>query len=282
MFSTIKAKIILGVYVFLILSIPVGAYIASESQTIRSQAKSEKSDQPVTKEPVNNETEEITEEPTPEPSPAVSVSFGPTLTLQLILEGRPQSDQSARIFIGLAEGNPILNPKYLLSFTVDLPATGIFSGLSLAGLNPGDRYTAYIKGPAQIATSSAFIMSPSETKLNSGQPITLTTGDLNEDNAINSADYSIAKAVLGTNLNSTNWNGNIDFNKDGVINGFDLGIITRNLGKTGDSGLWVSKPPPNATSSGTLVPLTPTTGTPSGSPGGNQGYWLWVPGDIPR
>ena len=48
-----------------------------------------------------------------------------------------------------------------------------------------------------------------------------------------------------------NWiknNDNADFNRDGIINLFDLSIIIKNMAKTGDSGVWVSTP---ATSSGT-------------------------------
>jgi len=103
-------------------------------------------------------------------------------------------------------------------------------------------------------------MSPTETNLNSSQPLFLTTGDLNEDNTINSADYTIAKNLYGTTPASSEWNFRVDFNLDGIINNVDLAYIIKNFGKTGVSSTWLS---------------APATATGSGSPSG--GYWLWVP-----
>lgn len=259
----------LASFIFLILSIPVGAYLASQRQIIKSSAYDRTVTNPLpTLSPLTDLTRVSTrsallEEPTPEPTPTSAVSFGPTLSLKLILEGRPEGKQAAKVFVGIAEGSPTSNPKYLLSFTIDLPDSGLFSGLSLAGLTAGNTYTAYIKGPAQIATASAFLMLPSETKLSSGNAITLLTGDLNDDNVINSADLALANAVYGTTPGSPNWNPNVDFNLDGVINTRDLSYIFKNFTKTGESGVWQSTP---ATKSGGLTPQ-----------GSNSGYWLWVP-----
>jgi hypothetical protein len=121
----------------------------------------------------------------------------------------------------------------------------------------------------QIATSSAFIMSPTVTNLNDGQALPLASGDLNDDNAINSADYSIAQKAFGATPSSSNWNDNIDLNKDGVVNVIDLSIISKNLGAVGASGAWTSPLPNIATKSAEI-------NTSIGSP--NQGgYWIWVP-----
>jgi|SRR3990167_5122843 len=265
MFSSTKQKLILGLYIFLILSIPIGAYLMSQRQTTKSQA-SEKVDRNVSLKKTSSTTSTPsaqkkiiipTPTATPSPTPAIASTFGPTLNFKLILEGRPTNRQGGKVFIGIAEGAPAVKPKYLVSFTVDLPDSGIFDGLSLAGLNSGTQYSAYIKPTVQIATSSAFIMSPSITKLNNDQPIKLLTGDLNEDNTINSADYAIAKSHFGTTPQSSTWNINIDFNKDGVINTVDLGFIIKNFGKSGESGVWISPPPTQATSSG--------------------GLWMWIP-----
>ena len=202
-----------------------------------------------------------------------ATSFGPTLDLKLILEGRPPSKMASKIFVGIADAASTTNLKYLLSFNIDLPDSGLFKGLSLAGLTTGSNYQAVIKGPAQIATSSAFLMSATVTSLNNGQPLTLTTGDLNEDNAINSADYSIAKAAYNATPGSAKWNDNIDFNRDGIINSADIAIIIKNMTKTGNSGLWVSPPP--ATKSASLVDQPPIGSADSPEP--RQGYWLFVP-----
>lgn len=271
MFSKFKIRIIIGVYIFILISIPVGAYLASQNTNIKSKAATD--------------TKTVTDSPTPKSSPNSDVrseetsqdgtnttlptSFGPTLNLKVALEGRPAGNQKDKLFVGIVEGSQVgLNPKFLLSFTIDLPLSGEFSGLSLAGLTSGNSYSALLKGSAQIATASAFVMGPTVTNLNAGQAITLTTGDLNEDNSINSGDYSIIQKVNGSTPQSSNWNENADFNKDGIINIFDIAIITKNFGKIGDSGPWTSPIPKEASKSAGLVyPPNSATG----------GYWIWLP-----
>ncbi len=258
MFSTTRQKLLLGVFVILVISIPISSYLLSQRQTLDSKAQ-DKIDRTITSlEPLKDIT------PTPSPSsatipptssPTSTVTYGPTLNFRAILEGRPVNNQATKMFVGVAEGAPVNTPTYLLQFTVDLPDSGEYKGVSLAGLIPNNQYTAYLKGPAQIATSSAFLMVPTTTTLNMGNPLTLLTGDLNEDNVINSADLTIAKLAFGATLQSSNWNGNADFNLDGVINMLDLSLILRNIDKSGSSGVWVSP-------------------TPQGSSGG---YWLWMP-----
>jgi hypothetical protein len=285
MFETLKQKIALAIFVFLILSLPVGAYLMSQRQNIKASASVPPSDRTITNvepspsispaEGLKQATTPKTNTTTTEATPAAAVSFGPTLTLKLSLEGRPSSNQAAKIFVGIAAGSPRVNPTYLLSFTIDLPASGVFSGLSLAGLDIGANYSAYIKGPSQIATASAFTMSPTASSLNNGQVITLLSGDLNDDNAVNSADFAIAKNAFGSSQNSTNWNPTADFNADGVVNALDISYIIKNFTKTGESGVWQSTPQ-GATSSAGL-----TTASSSALPvipqGSTSGYWLWVP-----
>lgn len=274
MFSTFKSRLLLGIYVFIILSIPIGAYLASQNQTIKSTAQEVKSKPPIVKASpsstssakqllgdVRNNLPDETLPSSPSPSsPTIATSFGPTLSFKANLEGRPLKDQSTRMFVGIVEGNLTTNPKFLLSFTVDLPASGEYSNLSLAGLSPGSNYTTLLKSSAQIATSSAFIMAPTVSRLNNNAPLTLLSGDLNDDNVINSADFSIAQKSLGQT-------GVADLNLDGIINAFDLSIIIKNLGQTGASGAWTSPLPKVATPSGGLTP-------PAGS---ESGHWIWVP-----
>lgn len=284
MFSTLKQKLLLGIYVFILLSIPIGAYLASQQQSTNSRAKEQKgtkaaaqvSPKPTTspaKQLLDNSLKELGSNPEASSSSetTTATSFGPTLSLRVAFEGRPTQNQSTRLFVGIAEGNLTSNPKFLLNFTVDLPSTGEYSNLSLAGLSIGTRYTALLKGSAQIATESAFTMSPNITRLNNDQPLNFVSGDLNDDNVINSADYSIAQKALGTTSKSAGWNENADLNKDGLINTFDLSIISKNIGKVGASGAWVSPIPKSASSSGSL------TSPPLGGPGQKEGYWLWIP-----
>ena len=283
MFSTFKSRLLLGVYIFVILSIPVGTYLASQTQNTKSSASEGKTTiikstpklatSPAKELLKDSETgllSESSQSSTPSSSsPTIATSFGPTLSLKAILEGRPTGNQVTKLFVGIFEGITVsTNPKFILSFTVDLPADGTYNNLSLAGLTSGNKYTAILKGSAQIATSSAFTMSPAVTNLNDGQPITMLTGDLNEDNVVNSADLTIAQKALGTTSKSSNWNESVDFNKDGVINIFDLALISKNLGQVGASGTWTSPIPKVTTSSGT---------PPIGSPESGTGYWIWVP-----
>ena len=270
MFETVQQKIALGVFIFLLVSIPIGSYVLSQKQTFRSRASegpkiATDSASPLQEASPSSELSAIDKiKPLtdslkdPSPTPVTAISFGPTLGFKLTLEGRPEDKMASKVFGGIAECKGQTSPKYLLSVTIDLPDTGIFTNLSLAGLNSGTTYTAYIKPTLQIATSSAFIMSPTITYLNNNQVLKLLTGDLNQDNVINSADYSIEKALIGTNSTSSNWNADADFNLDGVVNTIDLAFISKNMAKTGDSGVWIS--------------------TPSGS----SGYWLWVPQQLPE
>lgn len=210
-----------------------------------------------------------------EEKPTAKLTFGSTMDFKIKLEGRPNTDNSAKIFLGIASGQPRNSPKYLLSFSIDVPQTGEYKGLSIAGLDQGKTYSAYIKGPAQIATASAFNLNSNYVNLNpTGEPILLTTGDLNEDNVIDSLDLDIAQKASGLTPTSSKWNPLADFNLDKIINSFDIGIIKKNLGKTGLSGVWYSRPPASASAkaaSGSAM----LEGVNRNQ--GSQGYWIWVP-----
>lgn len=299
----LSTKQLWGVIAFIIIliSIPFAFTLAKQSQVFKSRASEIKSPPKIaTGSATLNESKEVPsssplselqkllQDSTQNPSSATSTSsatptpnlaFGPILTVKINLEGRATGKQAAKIFIGIASGQPSSKPAYILSFSVDFPGSGVFSGLSLAGLNPGSTYTAFIKGPSQIDTASTFVMSPTETVLNSNLPVLLLSGDINEDNVINSTDYTVVKNLFGTTSASSGWNERADINKDGVVNSLDLGLVSKNTGKTGASGLW-SSPIPTASPSAQITP--PAIGGTSGGyeQGSNPpygGYWLWVP-----
>lgn len=277
-------RLLLGAYIFIILSIPIASYLVSQQQIVKSRASetsiptpkptpkaSKKENQSPAKEllslseqavntPGGRESSGLSSEPTPGvSSPTIATSFGPTLSLKASLDGRPLNNQTTKLFVGIMEGSLTANPKFLLSFSVNLASDGSYANLSLAGLTVGNKYTALLKGSAQIATSSAFIMSPTVTNLNNGQALNMLTGDMNEDNTINSSDYAIVQKALGSKNEAA------DFNKDGIVNTFDLAILTKNLGRTGASGAWTSPLPKVATKSASLTPAV-------------GGYWIWIPG----
>lgn len=286
MFSTLKQRLLLGAYVFILLSIPIGTYLVSEYRAnVKSSAYEKKTaaKSGQTAKPTISPAKQLLKDSeldsdldsdldsSNSPSTTLPTSYGPTLSFKINLEGRPVNNQATRLFVGIVEGILSTNPKFLLSFNVDVPTSGQYSGLSLAGLNVGSSYTALLKGSAQIATASAFVMSPASTQLNGGQTINLISGDLNEDNVVNSTDYVLAQGALGSSPASSKWNENIDLNKDSIINSIDLGIIVKNNGRVGASGAWTSPIPNTSTSSAGLI--TPATG--SFDNGG--GYWIFIP-----
>lgn len=292
MFSSTLSKVFLAVFIVIIIAIPVGAYFLSTKQeentqsktsdrTIGEATKSAKSSEKGTKQ--LEKVSQPSTQPTPSATPSQAVAFGPTMDFTVALEGRPVTYQVAKLFVGISKGQKVAKPTYLLIYSVDLPGDGQYKGLSLAGLTAGTEYTAYLKGPSQLDSGVTFNMASTVTNLNGGgTAILLLSGDLNDDNVVNSADFSIASSRFGTNENSANWNSNIDFNRDGVINTIDISIIIKNFGKTGDSGP-VTSTPGTATSSGQLkLPVGgPDEATssiqPPNPPTQKRGYWLWVP-----
>lgn len=304
--------ITLALFAILITSLPVSFYMGrlvfnkplnKNYQAYRDQSQAPKDASaysPVTSEKTDLEKqvkEFLSPTPTVEPqpqadqpmagaaSPLSDVSLGPTLNMKISIEGRAKANYQTKAFVGIAQGKPTTKPKYLLSFTVDFPKSGIFNGLSLAGLESGTAYTAYIKGAAQIDSAATFTLKPTVNILSSSSTIALISGDLNEDNIIDASDYTIAKNLYGATPSSSNWNERADLNLDGTVNNIDLLFINKNIGKTGASGVWYSRI--TTPSSGGAELEEPTqSSVPSLSSGyessseasiHSSGYWLWIP-----
>lgn len=278
--------IALTVTLVLVAIIPTASFVLSENFRSSSSASSGAYTKTVTSSPSGNpktlkpnltgltasnsaQTGANTE---PSPTPSPELVFGPTLTFNVKLDGRPPTNQATKMFVGIAAGSPTNNPSYLLSFTVDVPANGTYKGLSIAGLTVGSTYTAYLKGKAQIATASAFLMGANETVLNNNQALNLLSGDLNEDNLINDADVVIFKQAFGSTASSPNWNPEADFNVDGVITALDYAVMAKNINKSGQSGTWISTP---ATGSASLQ-IPPNIGA-AEEENNQSGYWMWIP-----
>lgn len=303
---TTRDRIIIAVVVILTLLIPTGAYVLSLRYKTQSNAQEYKF--PVTSPKAEATTSsklqdaldrlnqsssksstgatagtQTTTETGTDSTTDSQLILGPSLGFSVILQGRPLDNQTTKAFLGIAAGTPTTRPTYLLSFMVNIPASGAFDGISLTGLETGQTYTAYLKGDAQIATSSSFVVKATPTNL---AALNLLTGDVNEDNVIDNLDYNLVKAAVGTNPSSQKWNALYDFNMDNVINSWDLNIILSNLGKIGASGAWYSYTPIATASAQTTSLLTkPNTGSESSeiTPGtvkanqGKPGYWMWVP-----
>lgn len=303
-------------FIVVLISIPITFSLVKQQQIFSSRASEQKkvatssasitatkprsvpTNSPLTDLQKLIEGSDISPVPTTDTSNAgTNLAFGPTLSFQVSLEGRPAAKQADKVFVGIAPGQTATHPTYILTFTTDVPDSGKFSGLSLAGLNPGSVYTAYLKGSSQIDSGITFTMDPNESSLNNGKPVTLISGDLNEDNVINSADFTISRGYYGTTPASKNWNEKIDLNKDKIINNWDLLYINNNMGKVGTSGTWISTPKTTSLINQDPRPAVGGLASPTGGPANfgdlllssspsaetspsaapSSGYWLYVP-----
>ena len=131
MFTTLKTRLLLGLYVFLILCIPIGAYLVSQQQTVKSRAseatagaslkvspKPKASTSSSSAKQLLNALESSNLLPSSAPeletdSPTIATSFGPTLSLKIALEGRPANNQATKLFVGIVEGSLASNPKFI-------------------------------------------------------------------------------------------------------------------------------------------------------------------------
>lgn len=200
------------------------------------------------------------------------------LKLRVKMDERPVNNQATELFVGIGQGEAQANPKYVLSFLVDLDESGQYSGISLTGLDPNSIYTAYIKGVSQLATTREFTYHPGLIDLGL---IPLISGDVNEDNIIDQNDLLLVKQSIGLTPKSPDFDSALDVNNDGVINGLDLSIVNQNMGKTGEAGVII---PDNMTAStahgiqqSATLETDLDTGSPEASSSAKDGYWLWIP-----
>ncbi len=239
----LKTVVVVTIYLTLMISIPVGLVLYRNSQTnnFNKLADINPKTEVQAGQDQNDKLDNINKLLTT-PTPSLNSDTGPTLSLTIKVEGYPIKDQSAEMFVGIGQGSPTVKPIYLLSYTISVPSSGQFSGISLAGLDNGSTYTAYIKGPSQIDKAISFTISGGNVVLNNNLPIDLISGDLNEDNTIDDKDLSLIKGILGTKAKDPGFNPHADMNKDQIINTIDLGYVLKNKGKIGDSGVWFSVP----------------------------------------
>lgn len=196
------------------------------------------------------------------------------LKLRVKMNDRILNNQSSQLFVGIGQGEAMVNPKYVLSFLVNLDQNGQYSGISLTGLEPNSIYTAYIKGISQLATTREFSF---QTGLADLGLITLISGDVNNDNQIDQSDVLLVKKNMGKNSHSLNFDSSLDVNNDGIINSLDLSIIMQNLGKSGEAGVIFPSQLNEATKSAELQNPDVTGSPESSSSAQKNGYWLWIP-----
>lgn len=71
------------------------------------------------------------------------------------------------------------------------------------------------------------------TSVNNVATVSLTNGDVNNDNRVNLSDFSALSSAYGSNPSSANWNVGADLNGDNVVNLSDFSILSTNYGRTG-------------------------------------------------
>ena len=302
---TNKHKVILATLGFLVITIPVSAFVISYRlrATVDSKANNDVTVQdlsinPITDKPIGEKTllDQVKEDlasPTPSPvseedeelekdeesdGEGTTLNLGPTLTFNIKKESVAKDRQAEpKLFVGIATGQVTKNPQYLLSFTVEIKADGSpKEDLSIAGLTVGDTYTAYVKGQVTLTASTTFTVKPAVSNLGT---VNLLVGDLNDDNLVDQKDRDIFMKAFGSRPGAAKWNELADFNWDQVINTSDLAFLTKNMNKNGASGPWVSTPAsasPSASPSGGGPKIDPN-GPRDIAPIRGEGHWMWVP-----
>jgi photosystem II stability/assembly factor-like uncharacterized protein len=113
------------------------------------------------------------------------------------------------------------------SRTVTLAADGSFTCSNI----PSGSYNLAIKGSKWLQK----VVAADATSGNvSGITVTLPAGDINNDNAVSVADYSIWRGAFGSTPGSANWDPRADVNCDGAVTVADYALWKGNYPSTGD------------------------------------------------
>jgi len=104
-------------------------------------------------------------------------------------------------------------------------ASGFFT-VSVGGL-PNGSYDWRVKGPKFLASAgSVSLTGVEQTNRQMGQQ---QAGDANNNNIVNSVDFSLLRAAFGTSNDLRT-----DFNNDGITNSVDFNLLRGNFGTGGD------------------------------------------------
>lgn len=96
---------------------------------------------------------------------------------------------------------------------------------------PAGNYTWRAKGPQFLANSGP--VSLTGTGATTAEMGTMSTGDANDDNSVNVADFSIARRTFGLQIGDPGYDGRADFNGDGIVNAADYSLLMQNFGSSG-------------------------------------------------
>jgi hypothetical protein len=108
-------------------------------------------------------------------------------------------------------------------------ASGVFT--VPLGTLPAGSYTWRTKGPLWLANSGTVTLS--------GAPVTTQemgvqrAGDVNSDNLVDVADFTLLRAGYGLLCNNASYEGRADYNGDCVVDVTDFTLLRGNFGQTG-------------------------------------------------
>ncbi len=140
-------------------------------------------------------------------------------------------------FEGIASAAPAQNVVFsfrpadnsaIQTRTLAVPASGVFT---LGGL-PHKPYTLHIKGDKYLAVNVSVTVAGNT----SGVSATLAAGDSNNDNSVDSSDFT---ALIGSYnsdaaIPGSGYDARADFNSDGLVDSSDFTLLIGNFGKAGD------------------------------------------------
>ena len=160
---------------------------------------------------------------------------------QVIVQGRP-----AKLLGSVAlQGRPTApDPTWMAPLSVTLHQPGASTPLLTFGVQTDDlgrfgiesivagTYDIRVKGPTTLAAKrTGLVLGGGDNQVALG---TLLEGDANNDNLVDVADASILAASFGLRLGHPSYDPAADFNRDGVVNAVDQGLLQDNYGKSGD------------------------------------------------
>ena len=113
--------------------------------------------------------------------------------------------------------------------TAPIGAAGTFS---LNGIAP-KTYTVHIKGAKWLAVNVAANAAAGNV---SGLAATLTAGDANDDNSVDSTDFGLLIGAFNTEgaIPNSGYLDGADLNGDGFVDSTDFGLLIGNFGLVGD------------------------------------------------
>ncbi|HET6313434.1 MAG TPA: SpoIID/LytB domain-containing protein, partial [Chloroflexia bacterium] len=111
--------------------------------------------------------------------------------------------------------------------TTDRNGVAFFQGL------PEGTYNVHVKGPHSLQSARASILLSNNTTAEADMKAQIE-GDVDGDNCVTVADFSVVQAMLGANENSSGFNPAADLNSDGEVTLSDVSLLRSGFDMCGD------------------------------------------------